>query len=145
MLLCNTTIIVPPIFVSPKSSSTPSSPYSPLICSYNVQRSPFGPCLQHSGFLLSTNEHRVWRATGTVMVNKLLSERNLSWVPPVALSFLPLSSHPSDLCASQISAQTSLLLKYANMFKTLWQILYFLKTWKWKKSEQTCSLRRITY
>ena len=67
------------------------------------------------------------------LVNQLLSERNLSWVPPASPSFLPPSSHLSDLHASEVSAQPSLLLKLANMFKTLWQRLYFLKTWKWKK------------
>lgn len=68
------------------------------------------------------------------LVNQLLSERNLSWVPPAAPSFLPPSSHLSDLHASEISAQPLILLKLVNLFKILWQRLYFLKTWKWKKS-----------
>lgn len=83
------------------------------------------------------------------LVNQLLSETNLSWVPPASPSFLPPSSHLSDLHASEISAQPSLLLKLPNMFKTRWQRLYFLKTQKWKKKTQTnlllLSLRKITH
>lgn len=42
------------------------------------------------------------------LVNQLLSERNLIWVPPAAPSFLLPSSHLSDLHISEISAQPSL-------------------------------------
>lgn len=84
-----------------------------------------------------------------LLVNQLLSERNLSWVPPAAPSFLPPSSHLSDLHVSEISAQPPILLKLVNLFKILWQRLYFLKTLKWKKPKPTCSfffsLRKITH
>lgn len=94
-----------------------SSSCSPLICSYNSQRSSYVPYLLSSGFLLSTSELQA-----QLLVSQMLSERNLSWVPPAAPSFLPPTCYLSDLHTCQI-------------FMPLWSLLSHPFCWNWP----TCS------
>lgn len=106
------------VFVSPKSSPYLKLLSQSLICSYNSQKSTYVPCLPSSGFLLSTS-----KLPAQLLVSQMLSERNLSWVPPAAPSFLPLSCHLSHLHTCQI-------------FMPLWSVLSRAFCWNWP----TCSM-----